>query len=506
MRRSCSAGLAFITSIFLLGDASAQPQDNRAATIARAAPKIDRIFSDFATRDHIPGLVYGIVADGRLAYVKSVGLQDLDTRHPVTPDTLFRIASMTKAFTGLLLLNLRDQGKVSLEAPAASYVPEMKDWRYPTTDSPLIRVGDLLSHTPGFATDNPWGDRQTPISEAEFTRMLKAGMALDRAPGTAMRYSNLGYALIGRIIANRSGHSYAEEARRVLLGPLGMKDSGFAPSGGPRRAIGYRWENGAFAREPDLGEGAFSPMGGLQTSANDYARWMGFLLAAWPPRDGADTGPVKRATVRELARPGGFPLGVMRPGDMRANPCRQSRTYAKGFYTVADCDLGLALTHNGGYPGYGSTVLLLPDAGVGIFAFASRTYAGPAPSVWNAALALKDAGALSPRALPVSTALARGYGAAVEAWAKSDIAPFAPMAAMNFFMDRSPANWKLELSRLKALAGNCDTKNLIIATGMAEGDFSWRCTKARVTGSLLLAPIMGGQVQSIIYDIRKDGP
>src|SRR3546814_16551422 len=69
-----------------------------------------------------------------------------------------------------------------------------------------------------------------------------------------------------------------------------------------RTALGYRWENGRWSAEPEMIDGAFNAMGGLQVSANDYAKWVAFLLSAWPPRDDAATAPVKRATVREVAQ------------------------------------------------------------------------------------------------------------------------------------------------------------------------------------------------------------
>src|ERR1019366_1783183 len=156
--------------------AGAQSPAPRTA-LARVAPQLDPIFTQFMADNHVPGLVYGVVADGRLQYVKPFGVQDLDARRPVTPDSLFRIASMTKAFTALTLLHLRDQGKVALQEKAETYIPQMRGWRYPTTDSPRIRVIDILGHTPGFVTDDPWGDRQTPIPEAAFTAMLQKGIA-----------------------------------------------------------------------------------------------------------------------------------------------------------------------------------------------------------------------------------------------------------------------------------------------------------------------------------------
>ena len=140
-----------------------------------------------------------------------------------------------------------------------------------------------------------------------------------------------------------------------------------------RRALGYRWEDGAWKIEPTMAHGAFGAMGGIQTSATDYARWIAFLLSAWPPRDGTDSGPVRRSSVRELSQGANFPSLRLRPGSSGPDACREAATYAMGFYAASDCDLGLTLSHGGGYPGYGSHVLLLPEYGVGIFALANRT-------------------------------------------------------------------------------------------------------------------------------------
>ena len=115
---------------------------------SRSFEVADRVFADFLLDAHIPGLVYGIVVDGQLVHVGTFGVQDLESRRPVTGDTLFRIASMTKAFTALTVLKLRDNGKVRLDALAEEYVPELRGWKYPTADSPRIRVRDLLNHAP----------------------------------------------------------------------------------------------------------------------------------------------------------------------------------------------------------------------------------------------------------------------------------------------------------------------------------------------------------------------
>ena len=503
---------AWMMVVFIAcGAASARPlaetagQADLPAAIGAAIPAVDRIFADYQLDNHVPGLVYGIVADGRLVYVKGLGTQALGRKRPVSADTLFRIASMTKSFTALSILKLRDEGKLSLDAPAETYVPEMRDWRYPTSDSPRIRVRDLLNHTAGFVTDDPWGDRQTPLPDAEFSTLLRAGVPFNSTPGTAMEYSNLGFALLGRIVANVSGMPYRSYVERNLLGPLGMAASGYVVAAAPaeRRALGYRWENNAWAEEPTMADGAFGSMGGLQTSASDYAKYVAFLLSAWPPRDGGEKGPVRRSTVRELGQGSNFVRIRQRYGKSGADACKLASAYGMGMYVAADCELGTVLFHGGGYPGYGSHVLLLPDYGIGIFAFANRTYAGPSVAVWDAAVALKKAGALNPPEPPVGASLAASYAAAGAIYRAGDIGPAEDLLAMNFLMDRSAANWKAELLRLKQQVGACDTRAPVAATGALAGKFTWRCATGRIEGTLLLAPTTPATIQRLELAVVK---
>jgi serine-type D-Ala-D-Ala carboxypeptidase/endopeptidase len=439
------------------------------------------------------------VQDGRLIHVQGAGVQDVASKRPVGADTLFRIASMTKAFTALSILKLRDDGKLSLDAPVETYVPELRGWKYPTDDAPKIRVRDLLTHTAGFVTDDPWGDRQTPMPEDEFTRLLKEGVPFTRGPGLAMEYSNLGYALLGRIVSNVSGQPYADFARGLVFGPLGMASTGYDVTASPqeRRALGYRWEDDAWKREPTMAHGAFGAMGGIETSASDYAKWVAFLLAGWPARDGADAGPVRRATIRELAQGSNFPGLRTRPGEAGASACRLASTYAMGFGAAQDCDLGLTLSHGGGYPGYGSHVLLLPEHGVGVFAFANRTYAGPSPPVWGAAMRLFRAGLLKRHAIPVSAPLATTYAAVGRAFAAGSIEPVRALLAENVLMDRDADHRARDLAELKGQVGACDTSAAIAATGALSGRFTWTCERGRVDGRLLLAPTREPRIQAI---------
>ena len=480
------------------------PTSPKIESIEAVIPKVDAHFRHFMEENHVPGLVYGIVRDGRLVHVSTFGVLDVESRRSVTADSLFRIASMSKAFTALAILKLRDDGRLQLDAPAETYVPELRSWKYPTSDSPRIRVRDLLSHVAGFVTDDPWGDRQTPLSEEEFSRMLRLGVPFTRPPQTQYEYSNLGYALLGRIITNVSGRPYKDYIEQEIMRRLAMTSTGYDVFAAPQehRALGYRWENGRWSREPDMRHGAFGAMGGVQTSANDYARWVAFLLSAWPPRDGPEQGPTARASVRELAQGLNFLTTRTRLAQNKSEePCRAALAYGKGFSVTADCDLGPVMFHGGGYPGYGSFLLLMPERGAAVFAFTNRTYSGVSSATWNAALELHRAGLLPGRTVPVSNALARAFAVAGAMYAAGNVEPARGVLAMNFLMDRSAENWAAEFARMHSAAGRCSTNTPLTATGVLAGRFDWSCEKARIEGQLLLAPTNPPTIQSLRLSI-----
>ncbi len=501
MRTSC-----FVLEVVLLGltiDGLSAAEAKPVPAVQAALPEIERLFDDYQIDARLPGLVYGIIADGRVQHLAARGVRDLESREPVTPDSVFRIASMTKAFIALSILHLRDEGKLRLDDRADLHVPEMRGWALATPDSPPITMRDLLHHTAGLVTDDPWADRQEDMSEEDFSRLLAAGVPFTRATGTAFEYSNLGYAVLGRIIGNAAGQPYAGQVASALLRPLGMSSSGFEITAVPagQRTHGYRWEENQWKREPDLSHGAFGAIGGLCTSARDYARWVAFLLSAWPPGEADEKGPVARATVRELAQGNGFPRLHARFGRTQAEGPPFATIYGMGFHVGQDRDLGRVMFHGGGYPGYGSHLLLLPDAGVGIFAFANRTYSGPAGPVWDTALALRRHGALAVKPAAVTPELAAAYEVAGRVFESGDIQVATDAVAMNFFLDRSVEVWNAELARLKKETGACDIKSAITPTGRLSGQFEWRGTTGRVGGSLLLSPTQPPKIQALRLEL-----
>jgi len=437
-----------------------------------------------------------------LVHSGGVGVQDATTKTPVGPDTLFRIASMSKAFTALAILKLRDEGKIALDAPAERYVPELKSWTYPTADSPRITVRHLITHTAGFVEDNPWGDRQQVMTEPEFSALLRRGVDLSRTPGVAMEYSNLGYALLGRIISNVSGIPYQDYVRNRIMQPLGMASTTYDIFASPtaRRAIGYRWQDNRWVREPDMKDGAFGAMGGVETSVNDYARWVSFLLSAWPARDTADAGPVRRSTVRDIVTGANFTRVADR--DPRAGPpCRQAHSYAMGWTVTEDCDVGRIVRHGGGYPGYGSMVYLLPDKNAAVFAFSNRTYGDSSLPALRALLALNKAGAFSGRSVPVSASLAAVYNSARAVWRTGNINA-APLGN-NVLLDRTADRWAKLVTDLKAEVGECPATEAIEPLSAMEGTFAWTCTNGRVQGRVQRTPNTNVEIQALSFSAAQ---
>lgn len=478
-------------TLLLSTAASAAPQMPSTLPPELAA-RIDASMADWAKANHVPGLAWGIVHRGEgLVHSGVAGIADVAGGRPVARDTRFRIASMTKAFTALTLFDLVAEGKVRLDDPVSRYVPEVAGWAYPVT------VAELVHHMGGFVTDDPWGDRQTPLPEADFTALLTAGVPFTRAPGLAHEYSNLGYALIGRIISNVSGRPFAVEIGARRFQPLGMAATSFALADVPRAqlATGWRWQDGKWQAEPELGPGTFGAMGGVITTAPDYARWVDHLLSAWPAAQPGAAEPAARATVRRLIDGGGAPRRMARPTLAAAAPCTVAVVYGAGFRVGDDCTLGRVAFHSGGYPGYGSHLVMAPDRGWGVFVFTNRTYAGPAPAAWDALIAIAEAGLAPTDVVPLSPQLA-GLAALMHAVLTSGDVAKAGLA-VNFLMDRDAAHRRADIGEVLARAGRCPRQPGVSADGALEGDYWWKCEKGMVVAHVLLAPTPAPQIQAL---------
>jgi CubicO group peptidase (beta-lactamase class C family) len=463
---------------------------DRKAKLLKAVPQVDALFQRYFEDRRAPGLAYGIVIDGELVHVKTFGVREIDGKSPVQPDTRFRIASMTKSFTALAILKLRDEGKLSLDDPASRFVPEMATMRYPTRDTAPITIRHLLTHGAGFPEDNPWGDRQLGIADAEMSRWVERGLPFSTPPGSAYEYSNYGFALLGRIVAKASGKPYDVYLNDAILRPLGMTASTLEPRRAPQDkvALGYGLRDGKYFHIPSLPHGAFGAMGGLLTTAEDLGRYVAFQLAAEPARDDADRGPVKRSSVREMQHP-------WRPSNFSATrteatePLRAvSSAYGYGLSVTKDCRFGRIVAHGGGLPGFGSYMMWLPEYGVGMFAMTNLTYSGPAAPMREGFELMAKSGALQPRQLPVSDVLRATQIQLTALWNQWNPQALDKLAADNLYLDEPRDRIAARFAALREKLHNCKPAGELSPENWLRGEFQLACDEGRVAIDFTLAP------------------
>jgi CubicO group peptidase (beta-lactamase class C family) len=469
----------------------------RAGKLAAAFPEIEKLFNAFVERQHVPGAVMGVVIDGELAWVRTAGFQDGAGKRPVTPDTVFRIASMTKSFTAMAIIKLRDANRLSLDDPVARFVPELENLPYPTKDSPTLTIRHLLTHSEGFPEDNPWGDRQLAQPDRVMDEWMRAGIPFSNAPGVAYEYSNYGFAILGRIVEKASGRPYAVYVRDEILRPLGMTSTTFEAGEVSRERIaqGHRREDDVWKDEPALAHGSFGAMGGLWTSARDLSRYVAFLMSAFPPRDDAEAGPIKRSSAREMQQAWRW-QGASASRTSADAPLQMSASgYGYGLGVSQDCRFPAMVGHGGGLPGYGSLMRWLPEYGVGLIGMGNVTYAGFGPLFSDAFDALRRTGALQPRVVrpsPSLLAAQRDVSRLIHKW---DDALASKIAADNLFMDEPATRRAARLKELSGRHGACQTAGLINAENALRGRWRQRCERGWLEVFITLAPTSAPSVQ-----------
>ena len=470
---------------------------DRASRLARAFPDIDKAFLAFARNPNVPGVAWGVVIDGALVHAGATGVRDTASNAKAMPDSVFRIASMTKNFAALAIMKLRDQGKLSLDAPVARYVPELQGLQYPTTDSPAITVRHLLSHAEGFPEDNPWGDRQLAESDATLSRWMRAGFPFSQAPGMGYEYSNTGFAILGQVVARVSGMRARDYIDREILKPLGMTstkwEAGAVP--GDRIARGYGRIDNEWVAEKPLADGSYGVMGGLYSSVPDLAKLVSLYLSAYPPRDGEDNGPLKRSSLREMQLPHAPYRAAATRANMASPLVLSSGGYAFGLASTQTCRFAQVVSHSGGLPGYGSQMRWLPEYGVGVVALANGTYAGPGRAVNEALEALARTGALHPRVPQPGPDLLKAKAAVDDLIGEWSDASLQKIAAMNLLLDRSLERRRKEFESLREKHGACRAESPIEAENALRGQWTLACERGRIKLEITLAPTLPPSIQ-----------
>ncbi len=475
----------------------------RMTKIRRALPVLDRMYKKYATAMHAPGFVYGVMVDGQLLASGGTGYANIDQKILATPQSAFRIASMTKSFTAMAILKLRDAGKLRLDDPVSRYVPGFKKQHFPTADAPVVIIRHLLTHAAGLPEDNPWGDRQLAMSDAQLVDFINNGLSYSNNPAVTYEYSNLGFITLGYIIRKVSGKPYQQYINENILKPLGMThtywDYGQVPPA--QLAHGYRWLEEQWVEQPMLHDGAGGAMGGLITTMEDFGKYMAFYQSAWPASSAPDKGPVKRSSLREIQYPSNLIGQNAQYKYPSGRACSLMAAYGYGIRWSKDCENRVTVGHSGGLPGFGSNWAILPDYGIGLACFANVTYAPTSPIVIRMLDTLATLADLKPRQLRPSSVLNERKDQLVEFLPSWNEAEASGIFADNFFLDYFTSSLRKEATTLFEQAGKIVRVGELVPQNGLRGSFLLEGEKKNLEVSFTLTPDQVPRIQA--YYIRE---
>lgn len=337
------------------------------AADGRAAEMRSRLEnSNWLSTFEVPGVAVVQIRDGAITWSKGYGTSNTTTGVPVTPDTIFRVGSITKSVTAWGVMRLVEEGRMDLDAPVESYLTR---WHLPPSafDSTGVTIGRLLSHTAGLNMQDYSPVTTRPLPSLEQSLNGGSGQPGDRnsddvrittEPGTQIVYSNGGYTMLQLAIEEVTGESYASYMQREVLNPLGMTRTSFVerPTLAAESATGYT--NGGRPVPPTLL--TEQAAGGLYTSANDVAR---FAAAGM-------TGPAGETPGRGVLTPAGV-AALLAPITMA-----HGMMTSLGYEVEALSDGTKAAGHGGKNTGWLSQFTTLPDRAEGIVVLTNSDNAG----------------------------------------------------------------------------------------------------------------------------------
>jgi CubicO group peptidase (beta-lactamase class C family) len=314
----------------------------------------------------LPGVSVGVVYDQELIYSKGFGYADIESRAAAAPTTIYRIASHSKLFTAIAIMQLRDQGLLSLDDPIEKHLPWF-EIRNPFGEAPAITIRHLLTHTSGLpreAGSGYWIDFDFPTIEEVRARLPAQSMVYP--PETRWKYSNLALTLAGETVSVVSGQSFAEYVSENILDPLGLQSTSVVlrEEHGDRLATGYgrRLPDGSRSRFPFVDARALAPAAGVSSTVEDMARFISWQFRL---RESGQTEVLRAATLKEMQR-----VQWVQPDWKSA--------WGLGF-EVFHTEARDLIGHSGGYPGYRTATYMSPVEEVGVIVFTNALDAEPYP-------------------------------------------------------------------------------------------------------------------------------
>ena len=308
----------------------------------------------------LPGIAVGVVSDQELVWASGFGFADVKAKVPMSPTTKFRMASHSKMFTAIAIMQLREQGKVRLDDPVSKYLPWFKAKPAGDDDGP-ITVEQLLSHSSGIQREagDHWTSYEFPT--ADELRRLYADRQAPFAPSVRWKYSNLAYAVAGMLIEQVSGASWADYVDQNIFKPLGMNASSVDKNvPGLTVPYGRRMPDGTREVLPFVDARGMAAATGVTSNVEDMAK---FVSAQF--RRGARGGDriVSTGSLRELHR-------------VRSVEENWTSGTALGF-DVNRIDNRTYVGHGGGYPGNTTQTLIQLDDKVGVIVLTNTNDSNP---------------------------------------------------------------------------------------------------------------------------------
>lgn len=290
MRLLISLSLILFLNITCLHSVSGQTPFSQ--KLRSSIEQIDNATAAEYTKDNIGSVTVGIVIGPNLVWTKSYGYADMERKIPATKETVYRIASVTKQFTGLMLLQLVERGRVHLSDPVEKYLPEVNKIQGRFPGAPPITLVQLATMTAGLVGEPKNAERYNTGRVADWERMLILSLPDTEylyEPGTYHNYSNTSYALLGMALGRAAGVPYVSYVQKQILEPFGMTYTAFEPNNriSPFLAKGYHVdESGRLDTLTPLHQhgnrGKNVPAGSLYSTVGDLSRFMAFELGEGP--------------------------------------------------------------------------------------------------------------------------------------------------------------------------------------------------------------------------------
>jgi CubicO group peptidase (beta-lactamase class C family) len=338
-------------------------------TIDSVLEQVDEIIISSMNEHALPGLAVGVVQGDRLIYARGFGLADAEREKAITPDTVFRIGSISKTFTAIGLMQLWEQDKFKLDDPVNDY---LKGYcvQHPDPNAPPVTFRHMLTHTSGLGELRAIIDLLKPQAALgakpdeplpALNEYYAAGLTPEVYPGTKWAYANHAFATLGQLVEDVSGQPFPEYMIQHVFEPLGMTHTDYMRNERvcDQLAVGYQLKRGKLTPVKYL-EIVVSGAGSVFSSVNDMARYVTALLNGGKNEHGAV---LKPETLQLM---------------MEAHYRLDERLPAVGLAFILDNLNGHRIAwHNGGWPGFVSAMYTAPDAGLGVLVFTNTMNMAP---------------------------------------------------------------------------------------------------------------------------------